>query len=197
METKPELPKASPPVDTGKVTPEPQTQSTRRARGRPFKPRGANAAAPLSENAVPPENPESPTDDSPKQRRPRKPSVDIGLLAKQLKGIHELAANLLPIRTPEGKYLLSLSDIEATQLAEGVAAVAKEYDLSLDGKTGAAIQLLSAAVMVYGPRVYFFNKMKAEAMRQHQAEEQARRAADSTIVSNVNVNGHADAASAN
>lgn len=185
-------PKATPPTDSGKAAPEP-SQETRKPRGRPFK---KSAAPPLTENAVGVENSETPQD-AKQTRRPRKPQVDIGLLAKQLKGIHELAANLLPIRTPEGKFLLALSDIEATQLAEGVAAVAKEYDLSLDGKTGAAIQLLSAAVMIYGPRVYFFNKMKAEAMHQAQAEAQARRQADSSIVSNVNVNGHADTAAAN
>lgn len=192
IETRPENTKASPPTDSGKAAAEPTAQQTRRPRGRPFK---ASAAPPLTENTVGVENSDAPQD-AKQTRKPRKPQVDIGLLAKQLKGIHELAANLLPIRTPEGKYLLALSDIEATQLAEGVAAVAKEYDLSLDGKTGAAIQLLSAAVMVYGPRVYFFNKMKAEAMRQAQSDAQARRQADSSIVSNVNVNGHADAASA-
>lgn len=196
METaKTEAPKATPPVDGAAANAEPQAaQGPRRGRGRPF---GARTrATPLQETPVQTENGEQPTDAAPKQQRRRKSTVDASALAKQLRGIHSLAAKLLPIPGPDGTKLLELSDIEATQLAEAVAGVAKEYDLELSGKTGAAIQLFGVAAMVYGPRIYVIQQMRMYGARHKQQEEDNARAqaaaTDASVVSNIppGANGH-------
>lgn len=188
MDTKPETPKATAPVDAKADTPEPQiSQGPRRGRGRPF---GARTRAiPLQETPVGTEPTNEAPQDQPKQQRRRKSTVDAGALAKQLRGIHALAAKILPIQGPDGSKLLELSDVEATQLADAVAGVAKEYDLELSGKTGAAIQLFGVAAMIYGPRIYVIQQMRVYGQRQkQQAEDNARAqaaAADSSVVSNI------------
>lgn len=185
METvKTDAPKATPPIDTGAAAPEPQAAAKpKRGRGRPFGSR--TSVPPLTETPVGSEaTGEAPQDAAPKTRR-RKSSVDASALAKQLRGIHALAAKLLPIPGPNGTKLLELDDTEATQLAEAVAAVAKEYDLELSGKTGAAIQLLGVAAMIYGPRIYVIQQIRVYGQQQKAAAEAAARAADSSVVSNI------------
>lgn len=195
METaKTEQPKATPPIDTGAAAPEPQTaQAPRRGRGRPF---GRKATPPLTENPVSPENSETPQDATPRQTRKRKSQVDATALAKQLRGIHALMAKLLPIPAPDGTKLLELSDTEATELANAVAGVAREYDLELSGKTGAAIQLFGVAAMIYGPRIYVIQQMRLYGQRVKAQQEAAARAADASVVSNIpeGANGHQPAA---
>lgn len=199
-ETKPEVPKATPPIDTGAAAPEPQiAQGPRRGRGRPY---GARTkASPLHETPVDTENGEPPQDAAPRQQRKRKAQVDAGALAKQLRGIHALAAKLLPIPGPNGTKLLELDDEEAKQLADAVAAVAKEYDLELSGKTGAAIQLFGVAAMIYGPRIYVVQQMRIYGQRQKQQEEDNKRAqaaaADSSVVSNIPAHANGSTATAN
>jgi hypothetical protein len=176
----------TPPIETGAPPPKPEEmQGTRKKRGRG--PGIRNAAPPLQETTVGVEPGDAPQGD-PQTRRKRKPSIDIEGLAKQLKGIHALGANLLPIRMPDGKLLLELSDTEATQLANAISGVAKEYDLALDGKTGAAIQLFAAAAMIYGPRVYVIQKMRMAQRVQTPVQ-------DPSVVSeqNAGINGHATA----
>jgi hypothetical protein len=183
--TNPETPKASPPVDSGASPPEPQAANPpRKRRGRPFT---ARTTAPLNENPVGTENAgaAAPPDDQPKQQRRRKSTVDVGALAKNLKGIHALAAKMVPIKGPDGKMLLELDDTEATQLADAVAQVAREYDLELSGKTGAAIQLFGVAAMIYGPRVYVIQQMRLYMQEQKKAADAARRAADDSVVANI------------
>jgi hypothetical protein len=186
---KDEIPKATPPTD-GKSPGEPQeTQKPRRGRGRPFGSRAS--ASPLQETPVTPENSDKP-EDAATPRRKRKAQVDVSVLAKNLKGIHELAAKIVPIKGPDGKMLLALDDMEASQLAEAVASVAKEYDFEMSGKTGAAIQLFGVAAMIYGPRIYVIQQMRLYMQQQKQAAEAAARAADNSVVSNIpaGANGH-------
>lgn len=187
--------KATPPVDGATPNAEPQTaQRPRRGRGRPFKSNGG--VPPLAEQAIGVENTDKPDETAPKQQRRRKSTVDVGMLAKNLKGIHELAAKLVPIKGPDGSMLMALSDVEATQLADAIAAVAKEYDLELSGKTGSAIQLLGVACMVYGPRLYVIQQMRAYMQQQQRETAAAARASDASVVSNIpaGVNGHQPAA---
>lgn len=87
----------------------------------------------------------------------KKTTYDVGLLSKQLMGLHIMAAGLTGI--PE----VQIAPQEADMLASGVIAVAEQYDLSIDGKTGAAIQLLAAAAMVYAPRVIALQRRIKEA----------------------------------
>lgn len=195
METaKDELPKATPPTDGASPGAPQESIKPKRGRGRPFG--SFTKASPLAETPVGTENTADSPQEQPRQQRKRKASVDASALAKQLRGIHALAAKLLPIPGPDGTKLLELSDVEATQLAEAVAGVAKEYDLELSGKTGAAIQLFGVAAMVYGPRIYVIQQMRVYGQRQKAAAEQAARAQDPSVVDTIPVgaNGHQPAA---
>jgi hypothetical protein len=185
MEDFVESPKATPPIDTGAPPPQPPgEQPTRRRRGRPFA-----AKSPLTEQTVNPDGSEQPQE--PQQRKRRAKNIDSDALAKQLRGIHSLAAQILPIRRQDGVLLLELSETESKELASAIAGVAKEYDLELDGKTGAAIQLLAAACMIYGPRIYVIQKMRVATQRQAQ---EAPPPADSSVVAEQTLNGASAAA---
>lgn len=192
-----DAPKATPPVD-GKSPDAPQeTIKPRRGRGRPFGSTRASTAAPLLETSVGAENPQpNEPQEQPRQQRKRKAQVDASALAKQLKGIHALAAKLVPLKGPDGSMLMELSDTEATQLADAVAGVAKEYDLELSGKTGSAITLIGVAAMIYGPRIYLIQQMRAYMQQQQRAAQAAKNAEDPSVVSNIpaGVNGHQPAA---
>jgi hypothetical protein len=196
METaKTESPKATPPVETGAAAQEPQPAARpRRGRGRPFGSR--TSVPPLAETPVGTEASGDAPQDAPRQQRKRKSTVDVGVLAKNLKGIHALAAKMVPIKGPDGKMLLELDDTEATELANAVAGVAKEYDLELSGKTGSAITLFGVAAMIYGPRIYVIQQMRLYMQEQKKASEAAARAADASVVSNIpaGANGHQPAA---
>jgi len=77
-------------------------------------------------------------------------------LAKQIAGIHLMVASM----TQLGE--LQINDTEAMMLAQSIQTVSAEYDLSLSGKTGAFLQLMATAAMVYVPRVLVINaKIKA------------------------------------
>lgn len=116
------------PPETPPETP-PEIEPKRR-RGRPPK----DAAAPGAEKK-----------EGPKKTASRK-AEDTEALAHQLVGLHQFAA--LATGLPE----LVISEKEGQMLAKGINAVADEYGLSLSGKTGAALQFLAAAAMVYVPR---------------------------------------------
>lgn len=80
----------------------------------------------------------------------------IQLMGKQLVGVHLIAAQVT------GLAELQINDSEGVALAQGIVLVAEQYDLSIDGKTGAALQLFFTAAMIYGPRILMVNaKMKA------------------------------------
>lgn len=84
-------------------------------------------------------------DGKPSKSASRKES-DTQAFAQQLMGIHTMIAMVT------GYGELQISDVESVMLAKGFTAVADEYGLSLDGKTGAAIQLLGAVSLIYIPR---------------------------------------------
>lgn len=83
----------------------------------------------------------------------------ISMMGKQLVGIHIIVSQVTGL--PE----LQISDPEGQALAQSIVNVAEQYNLSIDGKTGAALQLLLTAAMVYGPRAIAVNK-RAKAARQ-------------------------------
>lgn len=125
----------------------------KRKRGRPAK----NASAvPPAENLSPDEKPA-------RIRRARK--GDNAKLAQQLMGLHKMVA-MLP-----GMEVFEIQPEEATILADGMQAVADEYDVVMSGKTGAAIQLFAAAAMVYTPRVIVLTKIKKQNRAQLQQQE--------------------------
>jgi len=83
-------------------------------------------------------------------------TADPALLGKQLVGIHALAAMFTQL--PE----LQLSEQEGEQLGAAIINVCDQYSLSVDGKTGAAIQLLAAAAMIYAPRAFMIKRRLEE-----------------------------------
>lgn len=77
---------------------------------------------------------------------------DPAELAKQIAGIHVMAS----LMTGIGE--LQLAEEEALNLARAVIGVSEQYNLAIDGKTGAAIQLIAACAMVYGPRALMIRR---------------------------------------
>ena len=86
---------------------------------------------------------------------------DISTIGKQVTGLHKLMAMATGI--PE----LAISDEEGSMLGTAIAAVAQEYDLALDGKTGALLQLAAACGMIYVPRfIHLKNRVAANRAKQ-------------------------------
>lgn len=112
----------------------------------PGRPKGSGTKAPpgvqaerVGASKAPPEKP---------GKRGAKMSAEaVSTLAKQIQGMHAMAAMMT------GIPILAISVEESQLLAGGISAVAEEYGLELDGKTGAALQLFGAAAMVYAPRI--------------------------------------------
>lgn len=99
--------------------------------------------------------------EKPAKRKSSTNAEQRSIMARQLVGIHKLAA--MATGLPE----LLITDDEGTLLAHAVANVCDEYGLSVDGKTGATLQLLGTAAMIYGPRAL-------HVMQRAQAEKKSR-----------------------
>ena len=85
----------------------------------------------------------------------RKASVNsVDNLSKQIEGLHIIAASMTGIKE------LIISTTESSMLASSIITVCDEYSLSIDGKTGAAMQLLATAAMIYAPRIISIFKQK-------------------------------------
>lgn len=91
----------------------------------------------------------------PVKRGQKMTQEQMTLLARQLAGLHLMAASI----TKVGE--LQISDSDSQVLAQGISAVAEEYGLALDGKTGAALQLFGACAMIYVPRFIMFKQRMA------------------------------------
>ena len=130
----------------------------KRRRGRP--PKDANAPQKESVGGA-----------APKRGRPAKSdkkvySLDeIALMGKQLVGLHMMVAQIGGL--PE----LQLADQEGLLLAQSIINVADQYDLAIDGKTGAALQLAMTAAMIYAPRAL---AIRARARQQQAAPAEAQ-----------------------
>lgn len=96
-------------------------------------------------------------------------AADLDAFAKQVQGIHQMLAMMT------GFGEVALSDVESKMLATSLNAMSEEYGLSLDGKTGAAIQLLGTAAVIYLPRAMVIRAKVA-------AAAEARAAQDATPV---------------
>lgn len=135
----------NPPEDkpTSPVTPETSPPERRRGPGRPRKGGSTDTAAP-----VPPTASEPPKKRGrPKGSGSKVQAIDSDALAKQLAGVHMMVAQITGI--PE----FQIHETEAAMLASSVAAVCDEYDLNLNGKTGAFLQLIASAAFIYFPRI--------------------------------------------
>jgi hypothetical protein len=126
-------------TDGGEVPP-------KRKPGRPPKDqRSGSNAEDLLTNAV--GGGETPTGKKPGRPAGKSKGGDPVAIGNQLVGIHQLVAMFTG--TPE----MIISAEEGAALGKAVVDVCNEYGLSVDGKTGAAIQLFAACAMIYAPRV--------------------------------------------
>jgi hypothetical protein len=155
-----ETPAAAPAAPTSAPTPgnASDTPPPRRGRGRPFG--SMTRKPPLVEQAVPATAADGvapASQDVPAPRRRRSKSIDKEAVAKQLVDLHAMLARFT------GVGLLQIEMREGATLADAIENVAREYDLEFSGKTGALMQLLFAAGVVYGPRVMLYQAMKKRA----------------------------------
>lgn len=120
----------------------------RRGPGRPRKDGSIGAPVPPAATTIPPGA------DKLKAKPGRKPKkvvvtdAEKTALGKQIVGLHLIASMTFGI--PE----LVIQEAEGELLASAIVNVAEEYGLSLGGKTGAAIQLVGTAAMIYLPRYF-------------------------------------------
>lgn len=123
------------------------TSPAPKRRGRP--PKNANLTAEQIEAGG-----ASATAAAPKKKAAAKKAytaADAGLMAKQLVGLHQMVAMISGF--PEAM----ISEGEGKVLADAIVNISEQYELAIDGKTGAMIQLLGAAAMVYVPRAVAAN----------------------------------------
>lgn len=156
-------------IENGTVNQTPETPQNdppvKRGRGRP-----SNAEKKLIAEGVPHANASQAAPKPTRQKKGAKSGEEIAALGKQLAGIHQMAAMLTGM--PE----LAIHEQEGVMLAGGILGVAEQYDLSIDGKTGAALQLLAAAAMVYGPRLMQINARMKQAKAQQATDVAFREA---------------------
>jgi len=86
--------------------------------------------------------------------------VDFAAMGKQLVGVHEVAAMMT------GIVDIRISEAEGVALAQAIGNVSEQYGLEIDGKTGAAIQLVMTAAMIYGPRALMIRAKAQQARAQ-------------------------------
>jgi hypothetical protein len=153
----------TPPTPAGpaSATPPPSETPPPRRRGRPFGSRSRNAA--LTETPVGDPPTGTPPEVEPQRRKRRSKAIDKDALAKQLIGVHMIAAKLTQLP------FVQIDENESRMLADAIENVAREYDLELSGRTGAFIQLIAVSAVVYGPRVMEFQKLKRRAVAEAQA----------------------------
>lgn len=109
----------------------------RRGRGRPPKNPGESGNAPKKESV---------SGGSSKAKKAAKSGG--GVTGEQLMGIHQMLFVFTGQQFPE----INLAAPEAQMLASSINEVCNQYDLSIDGKTGAFLQLAGTAAMIYAPR---------------------------------------------
>ncbi len=140
---------------------------TPKRRGRPPKVR---EAAPTQEvpHAIPDETPTAEKARRGRKPRAKKEPIDTNVLARQLMGVHLIAAKVA--KMPE----LAIDAEESELLAKGIAGVLVEYDIPMSGKTAAWLGLLGAAAMVYAPRAVVIAEKKREASNPQAVPSQAQ-----------------------
>lgn len=151
-------------TDTPIVDPAaPQTQAPKK-RGRKSNEERARIAAEQLEAGGP-----AATGTAPRKKAANRKSyttADIGAMAKQLVGLHQIGAMMTGI--PE----IQISEQEAAALSAAIVNISEQYDLAIDGKTGALIQILGTAAMIYVPRISLINaRAKANKVARQQAAQ--------------------------
>ena len=137
--TNPEDLKTDAPENAAPEMEQPGTAQPRR-RGRP--PKTPGEAGPKKESVGA----------APRARKSQKATESV--TAAHLIGIHQMAFMFTGQKFPE----INISEQEAQIMASSINAVCAQYDLNIDGKTGAFLQLAGAAAMIYAPRIMAIRK---------------------------------------
>lgn len=139
----------------------------KRGRGRP-----SNAEKAARENAQAAINAASGRDEAAQKTgaaskaaksKAEKVSINANKLAGQIQGLHIIAAKFT------GIPILQLDDKEAFALAESIQNLAEQYEIKINPKVAAGLQLLGTAAMIYGPRYL----MMVEAAKAYKAQQEA------------------------
>lgn len=142
-------------------------EAERRRPGRP-KGSGSKATESLLHEAVGGGAAPGAASKAPRSKTGPKKGMDAATMGTQIVGIHQLAVMFTGI----GELLITPE--EGRNLADAVVGVCSEYDLNIDGKTGAAIQLFAALAVVYTPRIM---QIRYRVAMEKQANEQVATAA--------------------
>ena len=131
-------------------------EQPKRKRGRPAK----------VKEAPPVDGAQPIIDEKKRGRKPKKKEeMDPKFLGRQLVGLHLIAVKLTHI--PE----IAIDGEEGELLAEGIIGVIKEYDISVNGKTGAWLGLIGAAAMVYAPRAVVIAEKRKQTLVNHETTQ--------------------------
>lgn len=107
----------------------------------------------------PPQGAAAPIQIQPEKRGPGRPvgsgakstsqkkDIDKKALANQLLFFHAAAAKLTRIDD------LAIDSDEAEMLADSIATMMREYEISLSGKTAALFGMIGTVAIIYGPRI--------------------------------------------
>lgn len=141
-------------AETGGATADtPSGEAPKRRRGRP-------PGSGKTGSAKSPEQIEAGADSGKPSKRAKAAQFDKQareLFAKQLLGVHTLAAQITGIGE------LQLAPPEGAALADAVCNTCEQYNLAIDGKTGAFLQLAATAAMIYAPRyMHFAARVRAQ-----------------------------------
>lgn len=134
----------------------------KRKRGRPRK--DGSTGAPQVEGIDGSSLPPRPTRAKKKQAYS---AEDVKMMGKQIAGLHIVVSQMTGI--PE----LQIQEAEGQMLAQSIVNVCDQYDLAIDGKTGAFIQLIGVAGIVYAPRFMHFRSRMAKAEQEKKASNSA------------------------
>jgi len=102
-----------------------------------------------------------PGGEAPKERKKKRKQIGFESMAKQIQGLHGFVA--ISTGIPE----LLLSEDESKLLAEAAVNFANEFDITINPKIVAGLQLFGACAIVYGPRILALKKRAAEAAKQN------------------------------
>ena len=150
----------TPPLDTSNAGDGAPPQ--KRGRGRPRKDQSAEA---LQQKIDATKETKEPPKSKPKKAASERAEFNKDKLAGQIFGLHMMAAKFTGIE------LLAISSNEAVGLSEAIVGMAEQYEISINPKVAAGLQLLATAAMIYGPRYIQLRGMMAEAKRRAQSEE--------------------------
>jgi len=125
---------------------------------------------------------------SPNYGTKTKAKTNLGFLEKTLSGIH----SVLVVVTKDD--LFELTDDEIKSLAEALANVQDQYDLRLDPKTQAWLELAGIGAAIYGPRIatkVLMSARKPKEVEEKPQEKPVARTAGNIVTPQGQMNGQA------